>query len=140
MPLITRSAHFRIERCFGCATTTTRRRASTRWRCSTWSAPEGSRPCLLWPGSSAGRYGVSANRKLTMEQARTMFAEIEFWPEQASTHAERVDALCYFLLAVTGAMGVMVTVLVLYFAVKYRRRSEDERTPRIPGSLPLELF
>lgn len=69
-----------------------------------------------------------------------MFSEIEILPRQASTYAERVDALFFFLLAVTGAAGVLVTVLIIFFAVKYRRRSEQERTARIPGSLRLELF
>jgi cytochrome c oxidase subunit 2 len=54
--------------------------------------------------------------------------------------ANRVDALFLFLLAVTGAVAVLVTVLIIYFAVKYRRRPGNEHTPRILGSTPLELF
>lgn len=69
-----------------------------------------------------------------------MFAELELFPRQASNHAERVDNLFFFLCLLTGAVAVLVTVLILYFAVRYRRRSEDERTPRIVGSLKLEAF
>ena len=69
-----------------------------------------------------------------------MFAEVPLFPEQASTTAERVDALFFFLCAVTGIMAVLVACLLLYFAVKYRRRGEDDRTPRILGNNRLEWF
>src|SRR5437667_1515883 len=69
-----------------------------------------------------------------------MFADSYFFPEQASTAAERVDALLAFLVAVTGFFTVLVAGLVIVFAIKYRRRSEAERPPPIPGSLKLEAF
>ena len=69
-----------------------------------------------------------------------MFAEVPLFPEQASTVAGRVDTLFAFLVTVTGAVALAVTALILYFAVRYRRRSERDRTPRILGSLRLELF
>lgn len=69
-----------------------------------------------------------------------MFAEIPLFPEQASTHAARVDALFFFLSAVCGTMAVLIASLLLYFAFKYRRRAEDDRTPRILGNDPLEWF
>src|SRR5262245_17983864 len=69
-----------------------------------------------------------------------MLTELPLFPDQASTTAERVDNLFFFLLAVTGTVGLFVTILVIYFAVRYRRRSESDRTPRILGSLRLELF
>jgi cytochrome c oxidase subunit 2 len=68
-----------------------------------------------------------------------LFADAPFLPEQASTIAERVDALCYFLLAVTGFFTVMIFFFVIVFAVKYRRRSAEERPHRIAGSLRLEI-
>jgi cytochrome c oxidase subunit 2 len=68
-----------------------------------------------------------------------MFAEIPLFPDQASTTAHRVDNLLFFLLAVSGSVGIVVTLLIIFFAVKYRRRSEHERTPRILGSVKLEL-
>src|SRR5262249_46433938 len=46
----------------------------------------------------------------------------------------------FFLCAVTGSVGLFITLLIIVFAVKYRRRSEGERTPRITGSVKLELF
>src|SRR4051794_18217248 len=69
-----------------------------------------------------------------------MFADVPLWPEQASTVAARVDALMLFMLAVTGAVGLLVTVVMLVFVVKYRRRVDGRPTPRIVGSRRLEWF
>jgi cytochrome c oxidase subunit 2 len=69
-----------------------------------------------------------------------MFAEVPLFPEQASDMAVRVDRLFIYLCAVTGAMAVLVTVLILYFAIRYRRRGENDRTPRIEGARALEWF
>ncbi len=69
-----------------------------------------------------------------------MFAEVPLFPEQASTTAQQVDALFIFLCVVCGAMAVLVAGLILFFAFRYRRRAEDERTPRILGHNPLEWF
>jgi len=62
-----------------------------------------------------------------------------FMPEPASTVAGRVDALFLFLLAVSVFFGVLIAALVVYFFVRYRRRSDDERPPHIHGSALLEL-
>ena len=62
------------------------------------------------------------------------------FPEQASTMAGRVDALFYFLLAVSVFFASLICILIVTFAVKYRRRSEDERPPLIEGDLRLEVF
>jgi cytochrome c oxidase subunit 2 len=65
---------------------------------------------------------------------------LPLFPEQASTHAASVDNLYFFLLALAAFFTVLVIVLVVYFAIKYRRRSEGDLPPRIHGSLPLELL
>lgn len=69
-----------------------------------------------------------------------MFAEVPFFPEQASTVASRVDALFIFLCVVTGTMAVLIAGLVIYFAFRYRRRFEHQTTPRITGNDRLEWF
>jgi len=56
------------------------------------------------------------------------------------TNAPRVDALFFFLLGVTGFVALLVAVLIVTFAVRYRRRGDGQPTPRIPGSIRLELF
>ena len=47
------------------------------------------------------------------------------FPEQASTMAPRVDALFYFLVAVTVFFVALIFFMIVIFAVKYRRRAED---------------
>jgi cytochrome c oxidase subunit 2 len=64
---------------------------------------------------------------------------IPFFPEQASTQAARVDALYLFEVAVAAFFSILIASLVVTFAVRFRRRSEDERPPAILGSLVLEL-
>jgi len=62
-----------------------------------------------------------------------------FFPEGASTTSGSVDALYFFLVAVSVFFGVLIAVLLVVFAIRYRRRSDDERPAEIHGSLPLEL-
>ena len=60
-------------------------------------------------------------------------------PEQASSVAGEVDALFLFILAVTGLFAIGIWIALFYFAIRYRRRSEDDRPAEIHGSLVLEL-
>jgi cytochrome c oxidase subunit II len=62
------------------------------------------------------------------------------FPEQASTLATRVDELFYFLLAVSAFFASLISTLIVVFAIKYRRRSDDERPPAILGNIGLEIF
>ena len=65
---------------------------------------------------------------------------IPLFPEQASTVAARVDNLYFFMVATSAFFAVLVTILVVVFAVKYRRRHDDEIGEPIHGSLALELL
>jgi cytochrome c oxidase subunit 2 len=65
---------------------------------------------------------------------------LPLFPEQASTVAGQVDALYYFLVAVSVFFSTLIFLLVFYFAIKYRRRSEAEMPVQIHGSLRLELL
>lgn len=58
-----------------------------------------------------------------------MFADIAIWPASASTTAHSVDMLFFFLMAVCGSVGLLVAVLLIYFCIRYRRRSDDEGNP-----------
>ena len=54
--------------------------------------------------------------------------------------AARVDALFYFLVAVTVFFAALIFFMIVVFAVKYRRRSEDERPRPIEGNFWLEIL
>lgn len=49
-------------------------------------------------------------------------SSFRLWPEQASTIAARVDGLYGFLIGVTVFFTGLIFLLILYFAIKYRRR------------------
>lgn len=49
-------------------------------------------------------------------------------PEQASTHAPRVDLLYFFLLGVATFFTAMIAVLIVYFSIRYRRGAKVDRT------------
>jgi cytochrome c oxidase subunit 2 len=68
-----------------------------------------------------------------------MWSGFPLFPEQASTHAGRVDALYFFLIALTAFFSLLIGFMVIGFAIRYRRRSPDDRPPAIYGSLALEL-
>jgi len=61
------------------------------------------------------------------------------FPEQASTMASRVDALYFYLVAVSAFMSLLIAVLIIVFAIRYRRRSERDLPRPVEGSLKLEI-
>jgi len=69
-----------------------------------------------------------------------MFTNLPFFPEQASAQATQVDAIYFFMVAITAFFALLIGVLVVVFAIKYRRRSDDEIGVAIHGSLALELL
>jgi cytochrome c oxidase subunit 2 len=64
---------------------------------------------------------------------------IPLFPEQGSTMAPEVDALYFFLVALTAFFSLLIAGLIVFFAVRYRRVSEDDRPEPIAGSIKLEL-
>ena len=68
-----------------------------------------------------------------------MFPGISLFPEQASTLAADVDNLYCFIVAVTAFFAIVVTIVVIFFAVKYRTDDPLAVGARIDGSIPLEL-
>ncbi len=55
-----------------------------------------------------------------------MLSDFPLFPEQASTTAGSVDALYVFMCVVTGAVSVLIFVLIFVLALKYRRRPDNE--------------
>jgi cytochrome c oxidase subunit 2 len=68
-----------------------------------------------------------------------MFTNFPFFPQQASEQAASVDALYFFLVAVTGAFAALIAILVAVFATKFHRQHDTEVGEVIHGSLLLEL-
>src|SRR5262245_44728275 len=68
-----------------------------------------------------------------------MGSGFSLFPEQASTLASRVDNLYFFIVAVTAFFAVLVSVLVIVFAWKYRTSDPLAVGRHIHGSIPLEL-
>jgi cytochrome c oxidase subunit 2 len=69
-----------------------------------------------------------------------MFTNFPFFPQQASEQAATVDALYFFLVAVTAFFALLVAILISVFAVRFRRKYDSEVGEAIHGSLALELL
>jgi cytochrome c oxidase subunit 2 len=52
--------------------------------------------------------------------------DFPLFPEQASSVAPLVDGLYLFLVVVTGAVSLLIWLVIFYFAIKYRRRPDNE--------------
>lgn len=70
---------------------------------------------------------------------RFTVAVIPLRPPAASSIAEGVDHLYFFLTGITLFFTILIFSTILYFMVKYRRRSAGERAMQVKTSLPLEL-
>ena len=66
-------------------------------------------------------------------------SDFPLFPAQASTIAWQVDALYGFLVLLTVVFCILVFGMVTIFAIKYRRRSDDEQPEQNHGNLALEL-
>ena len=68
-----------------------------------------------------------------------MWPGTPLFPDSASTMAPRVDALYFFLVGLTAFFSLLIAGLIVYYAVKFRRRSPDSVGARIEGGLVLEI-
>lgn len=69
-----------------------------------------------------------------------LFAKSSFWlPNTASTIAPGVDKVFYFILYLSTFFFVLIIIALIYFAIKYRKKSGDQRTNPIKGHLKLEI-
>jgi cytochrome c oxidase subunit 2 len=68
-----------------------------------------------------------------------MLSGLPLFPAQASTLAPEVDNLYFGVLGITAFFALVVVILVIYFAIKYRDDTGDKVGAPITGSVPLEL-
>ena len=57
-----------------------------------------------------------------------MSGDFQLMPEQASSVAAEVDAVYLFEIAVSAFFTILIALLIIYFAIKYRRGSPADRT------------
>ncbi len=65
---------------------------------------------------------------------------IPVWPRAGSAMADQVDGLFLLEMAIALAMTLLIFGTIFVFAIKYRRRSPDERPRPIRGSMALETL
>jgi cytochrome c oxidase subunit 2 len=68
-----------------------------------------------------------------------MWSGFPLFPEAASTVAGRVDSLYFFLLGLTAFFSLLIAGLIVYYAVKYRRRSVHDVGTQVAGGFALEI-
>src|SRR5882757_3040743 len=62
------------------------------------------------------------------------------FPDQASTIAPKVDAFFFFMCAVSIFFSALIFVLVLTFALKFRRKSDADRPKDVHAPVILEII
>ncbi|MCC5933610.1 MAG: cytochrome c oxidase subunit II [Candidatus Cyclonatronum sp.] len=62
-----------------------------------------------------------------------------FLPSAESTYAANVDALFHFINIVSLILLVGITIAIVYFSIKYRRKSQEDTTPLITHNTTLEV-
>lgn len=65
---------------------------------------------------------------------------IPFIPESASTISDDVDALYFYISGVTVFFTTLISLVIIYFVIRYRRRNPFEIPRPIEGSTKLETL
>ena len=68
-----------------------------------------------------------------------MIGRFSLLPEQASTVAGQVDALYFFLVALSAFFSVLIALVVIGFVIRFRNTGDREVVPTGEGFLALEL-
>lgn len=63
-----------------------------------------------------------------------------FLPERASTFAERIDTLHYFVIGVTMLSSLVVGTAAIFFFFRYRRRTPEQHTEYVVPTLKTEFL
>jgi cytochrome c oxidase subunit 2 len=68
-----------------------------------------------------------------------MWSGTPLFPDAVSTMAPRVDALYFFLVGLTAFFSLLIAGLIVYYAIRFRRRAPDAIGARIAGGMVLEI-
>ncbi|MCC6860851.1 MAG: cytochrome c oxidase subunit II [Bryobacterales bacterium] len=69
-----------------------------------------------------------------------MSTTFRLFPQAASTTANSVDALYFFLVAVAAFFSILIFGLIFFFAIRHRRRVAREVPQEVRGGLTLEII
>jgi cytochrome c oxidase subunit 2 len=69
----------------------------------------------------------------------SLHPNMHFFADAGSAVAREYDWLFWALVLVCGAVTLAIACFIVYAAVRYRRREEDELPPQIEGSMRLEM-
>src|SRR5262249_50239195 len=69
-----------------------------------------------------------------------MNPSLQLLPEQAAATPGHLDHLTLYLLIAAGVFSTRIFALILFFAIKYQRRSKLERRVVVHGALTLEIL
>ena len=65
--------------------------------------------------------------------------DFPLFPEQASSVSPLVDGLYLGLVAITGVVSLLIWIVIFYFAIKYRRRPDNELAQEQEPPVALEM-
>jgi cytochrome c oxidase subunit 2 len=65
--------------------------------------------------------------------------DFPLFPEQASSVSPLVDGLYLSLVAITGVVSLLIWIVIFYFAIKYRRRPDNELAQEQEPPAALEM-
>lgn len=63
---------------------------------------------------------------------------VPFFPDAASTLAPRIDAVFFVLMAISVAFTILIAFAVTFFAIRYRKGAQVDRTHAFSSSFALE--
>jgi cytochrome c oxidase subunit 2 len=61
-------------------------------------------------------------------------------PDVASNFANQVDGVLWFITWLSIIFFILITILLVYFSFKYKRKTENDETPHITGNETLEII
>jgi cytochrome c oxidase subunit 2 len=67
-----------------------------------------------------------------------MISKLRFMPDAASSVSGEYDLFFWLMVLLCGVVGVGIAVFLIYSAIHYRRRSENELPPQIRNYIPAE--
>lgn len=76
--------------------------------------------------------------RICKEHTRTVQAQLPLFPEQASNFAGQIDAAMFYLLITSVFFSSLITFIILYCFLKFRRKNKNEVGAYIHGSASLE--